>query len=128
MKEDEIKLLLKEGAYLSIADGQSVINEGDPGDSMFIIKKGRATVLSEILGKTFTLATLSSGGFFGEGGFLTGSPRSATVNAIGALEVLELKKELFQSIIEKNPDVLNRLVQLSNTRAQKTMSKLKGGG
>jgi CRP-like cAMP-binding protein len=64
--------------------GQIVFSQGDPGDAVFYIQKGKAklTVVSE-QGKEAVIAILGADDFFGEG-CLAGQPRRiATVTTIG---------------------------------------------
>lgn len=105
--------------------GAAVIEEGDIGDSMYVIRKGRAKVIAHILGRTIELATLSEGDVFGEVGFLTGRPRTANVIADTELEAVEIGRPLLDEMIEKNPQVLERLQDFFHTRVQETIKKVK---
>ena len=128
LSSDDIKEIPKRATLHTYTDGQPVISEDDSGDAMFIIKRGRAKVISTMLGRTFTLATLGNLDFFGEGGFLTGRARSATVSAEGPLEVFEITKELLNDLIERNPMLLSRLVDISQSRTRNMLDKLKDIG
>ena len=120
----DIDIMIKKATHAVYEDGQAVITEGEPGDSMFIIKKGQANVTSIMFDKTYELATLGGGNFFGEVGFLTGMPRTATVSAKGGLSIMEINKPLMQVLIESNPKVLQKLVELSHSRTQKKIKKM----
>lgn len=126
LNHEDILSIPKRARLLRFENGAAVIKEDEPGDSMFIIKRGKALVTSEILDRKFNLAALKTWDFFGEAGFLTGMPRTATVTAEGPLEVFEISKELVQELIEKNPIVLQRLVQLSHVRAKRTQDRMGG--
>jgi tetratricopeptide (TPR) repeat protein len=126
LNPDDIDMMIKKAAHRVFKQGEAVINEDEPGASMFIIKKGKAQVTSTILEKKFDLAVLGGGQFFGEVGFMTGMPRTATVAAISDLAVMEIDKPLLQEIIDRNPRVLQKLVELSRARSQDKMDKMKG--
>jgi CRP-like cAMP-binding protein len=106
-------------------DDQKIIEEGDSGDSIFIIKSGQARVIAHIMGKEIELATLSEGDVFGEVGFLTGRLRTASVISKGDLEVIELGRVLLEEIIEKSPEVLKKIEDIYGCRVEDTVSKLK---
>lgn len=106
-------------------DDQRVIEEGDSGDSIFIIKSGQARVIAHIMGKEIDLAILSEGDVFGEVGFLTGRLRTASVISRGNLEVIELGRVLLEEIIEKSPEVLKKIEDIYGCRVEDTVSKLK---
>jgi CRP/FNR family transcriptional regulator, cyclic AMP receptor protein len=73
---------------------QTIFAQGDAADAVFYIQQGkvRLTVVSKI-GKEATLAILSDGEFFGEGG-LAGQPlRMGTATAMTDCEVLRIGKK-----------------------------------
>lgn len=98
-----------------------VLHEDAPGDSMYVILEGRATVVTTLFGKTIELATLQPGDFFGEVAFLTGKPRTATIIAETQLEVVELSRSVLQKTIDSNPLLLDTLAEVYRTRAEMTV-------
>lgn len=71
------------------SDGQNIVNEGDPGNLLYIIKKGTVSCLkagSEI-------RKLWPGDFFGEQALLYNTPRTATVTAVGKVTLLSLGRD-----------------------------------
>lgn len=125
LKEEEALAILRKGEVRYFHDGQKVIEEGDSGDSIFIIRSGHAKVIAHIMGKEIELATLSEGDVFGEVGFLTGRLRTASVISIGNLEVTELGRVILEEIIERNPEVLDRIEDIYVSRVEDTVSKVK---
>ncbi|MEW6162714.1 MAG: cyclic nucleotide-binding domain-containing protein [Nitrospirota bacterium] len=123
LQKDEIKKIIEKAEIKSFSDSEKVIEEGDSGDSLFIVKSGQARVISHILGKKIELATLSEGDVFGEIAFLTGRPRTASVIAKGPLVVIEIRRQLLEEVIEKNPDVLYKLEDFYQQRLQNTLKK-----
>src|SRR5580658_11075849 len=80
------KILAALGDGLTVSDyrpGQVVYAQGDSGDAVFYIQKGRVklTVVSK-LGKRAIIGVLGAGSFFGEG-CLRGQPHVATATAVG---------------------------------------------
>lgn len=124
---DDVSALPTRADKLTFGDGEIVIKEDEPGESIFVITRGSAKVNSTMLGKTYELATLQEWDFFGEVGFLSGLPRTATVIAEGPLEVLEIGRGLLEEIIEKNSGVLEKLVETSQSRTMSNVEKMKGG-
>jgi tetratricopeptide (TPR) repeat protein len=122
----EARALTEKAKHLKADAGQDVIKENEPGDSVFIIKNGTAKVSTNMLGQLYDLAVLGEGDFFGEIGFLSGMPRTATVTAVGPMEVLEIDRDLLSSLIDMNPQVLERLAETSRMRTQDTLDKIQG--
>lgn len=123
--KEEFEKIIEMAETLSYEDGKTAVEEGDTGDSIFIIKDGSAKVIAHILGKTIELATLKEGDVFGEVAFLTGRPRTASVIAQGRLKVIEINRLLLEDAIEKNPKILDTLQDFYHSRVQETIKKVK---
>jgi tetratricopeptide (TPR) repeat protein len=126
LSDEEFKELRKRAAHRTFGDGEAVVHEGDRGDSMFTIKRGRARVTTRIRDKTLELATLSEGDFFGEVAFLTRRPRTASVAAEGELQVMDISREILQQFIKRHPQVMDGLVEFYYSRVKDTLLKVKG--
>ena len=85
--------------------GETIVREGDPGDSMFIISTGEVRATVESNGQQLPVATLRDGDFFGEMAVLSGEPRTATVTAVKNTELLELSRENLSEICSRHPHV-----------------------
>jgi cAMP-dependent protein kinase regulator len=67
---------------------------------------------------------LTEGSFFGEISVLTGKPRTATLTAATACEVLELDKATLDGITQTHPHVLEVLKRFHEARAQDTVEAI----
>ena len=106
----ERKRLLQMFIPQEFAAGALVLEEGQPGDSLYLIKKGEAEVFTrDVQGEILPLACLREGDFFGEISLITGRPRTASVKARQALELLRLQKEDFNEILKTHPEILTIL-------------------
>lgn len=85
--------------------GDEVVSEGDEGDSLLFIRKGRAEVRKGLDSSNNYkyLKELQEGDFFGEMSFLSHAPRSATVVAMDTSEILELKSADFDKLVADYP-------------------------
>jgi len=90
-----------------LESGETLFEEGQSDDELFIILSGRFAV-SRDSGRGFsnTLHLLSPGDLAGESGFLDSKPHSATLRAVGNSEVLTLKREKLESLLVENPVVV----------------------
>lgn len=81
--------------------GQAVFEQGDLGDRVYIIVRGRAAVerRAEDAGEAQTVAHLGAGQYFGEMALLNRAPRNATVRCVEAMDVLSIQKGEFTSLI-----------------------------
>ncbi len=99
------------------ARGKAICEEGDPGDSLFIICRGSVAIYKEKSGKGKVLLNhLGEGNFFGEFGFFANSCRQATVEAQEETEVLEITKTDLQKIMREFPSVSRILFKFYRDR------------
>ncbi|MGH7539655.1 MAG: cyclic nucleotide-binding domain-containing protein [Gemmatimonadota bacterium] len=86
--------------------GDTVIREGEPGDSFFVTVSGQARVLSG----SKTLHRLIPGDHFGEISLLDGGPRSASVVADTPLSLLRLPRASFLKLVRDDADLARALL------------------
>jgi CRP-like cAMP-binding protein len=81
-----------------------VFSQGDPGDAVFYIQKGKAklTVVSE-QGKEAVIAILGTDEFFGEGCLAGQMQRIATVTAMADSVIARLEKAAIIDVIHREP-------------------------
>jgi CRP-like cAMP-binding protein len=111
---------LAEGARLVMFScGENLCRQGEPGDSFYIIREGRVSVLvSTANGQTVTAAHLARGAFFGEMSLLTGEPRSGTIRAETDVEVLSVSKQDFAGLLQANVDLAGKLATVLEKRSE----------
>jgi NADH dehydrogenase len=90
--------------------GQFVFHRGDPGDKFYIIARGRAGVYLDEASPP--VADLKTGDFFGEGALLRAAPRSASVRAEEALDVLVVGQTSFGQLTQ-HLDILRASLERS---------------
>lgn len=90
--------------------GDRIVQQGDPGDSFYVICEGRVSVLREDDGLAHPVAALEAGEFFGEVALLAGGPRTASVYALtDDTQVLEISGELLMELARRHPGVASAL-------------------
>ena len=87
-------------------DGAVLVREGDPGDSLIVIRRGSATVDQ---GGT-TVRRLGSGDFLGEIALIDGRPRTATVVAAEPIDALVVDRAGFSRLMDEFPVIRLDLV------------------
>jgi cGMP-dependent protein kinase 2 len=88
--------------------GQTIINEGEEGEDIFVIRVGSMIVEKMIGGKPVFLSYLPAGSYVGEMGLIGGGRRTATVRAAIKSEVIKLHGAAFRRLMEKKPALLAR--------------------
>ena len=84
--------------------GEIIFSQGDPGDAVFYIQKGKAklTVVSE-QGREAVIAMLGADEFFGEGCLAGQAQRIATVTAMTNSIIARLEKSAIIQVIHREP-------------------------
>lgn len=90
----ELTMLADLFSIRSFSDGEIVFNEGDVGDSMYVIAEGTVEILRKNPDGEFqSIAELHAPQFFGEMSLIDKEYRSATVRARGDARLLQLSNE-----------------------------------
>jgi CRP-like cAMP-binding protein len=108
----QIDELLTSARRARYGQGESIIGQGHPGDSMFVLLEGSADVLVAADGHATRVASLGAGDCFGEMSLLNGEPRSATVVARRDCEVIEIGKVSVAEMLQKSPELLQSLSEI----------------
>ncbi|MBI5507182.1 MAG: cyclic nucleotide-binding domain-containing protein [Deltaproteobacteria bacterium] len=116
---------LDEDAFVSVLEslqlkrfvaGQKVIEEGQPGDSFFILAEGFVEVSRRAADKVVKIAKLHPGAVFGEMALISKAPRTATVVALSDCDLLELKRASLEHQAQKLASITQALKDFTNER------------
>jgi len=100
-EEEQFKLVGKLRPW-SFSRGYNIISEGEIGDKLYIIERGKCEAVKRINNRETVVGTLGKGHFFGEIGALYDIPRTATVRTLTDVTALSLSREdLFSTIGER---------------------------
>jgi CRP-like cAMP-binding protein len=99
--KSELRALARIADELDLREGTVITREGRPGREFFVLISGTADVTKK--GKK--VAKLGAGEWFGEIALLTDSPRTATVTATSAVDVLVVTERRFREVVETMPSI-----------------------
>ena len=133
LSDDEIEEVLSRTQTRNFPAEAVIIEEGEMGDSMFIMLSGEVTITKRlILGlakdtpkeRVMDRLKAEDGVYFEEMTLLENEPRSATVTAHSKCVLLELHQRDFLDLLQRDPDLgvklLLRLTQGLSARLRKT--------
>jgi small-conductance mechanosensitive channel/CRP-like cAMP-binding protein len=102
--------------------GETVLQRGDPGSSMFVLLEGIFEVRVDLRGdgSSVKVGQLHAGDIFGEMSLLTGEPRSATVAAVTPASAWEVTREEIEPLLKRDPHLANVLAHLVAERRLRT--------
>ncbi len=97
--------------------GETIIRQGEEGDSIFIILQGSVKVYyNDEIGKILELSYLTKGDFFGEMGFFGNNIRRASVDSVDESIIIELKKADVDNLIKKHRNIEEILLKFYKER------------
>jgi SulP family sulfate permease len=102
-KDDTLADLEGRLAHRLCAAGETVYSRGQPGDALYMIRRGSVKIFAPIgAGRTRHIATFGRGDFFGGLAFLDGRPRGNDAIAAVETEFFVLSLEQFNSLSEEH--------------------------
>lgn len=109
---DQRRELLQTARRRRFARGETIFHEGDPGDSLHLVEKGRVAIrVTSPMGDVATLTVLGPGEAFGEGALLSAdSRRTASAVPLEPTETRVVHRDDFDALRRADPTVTDLLV------------------
>ena len=126
LDDPERKALAQYLDLVSFPAGKVVFEYGEPGDSLFVIRKGQVEVFTrDDTGSRIVLETPGPGEVFGEISLLDGGPRTASVLVKEDLEALRLDREDLGVFLGQHPHSALDMLTVMGRRLRTTADKLR---
>ncbi len=125
LTNEDFDKIQKISQRIIVAKNQTVFSEGDLGDTMYLIERGRIKLTHIIsLGIEKTILVLEEGNLFGEMALITTGSRSATATAEEETSLLAFKQEPFFKLIKEDTQlgiiILRNILHLLSDRLRIT--------
>jgi signal transduction histidine kinase len=124
LTEEDLEQLYRMSETVSIPAGQLVLQEGDPGDSLYIVLDGELEVTKRHGEQEVLLAVYKAGQFFGEMALLEQAPRSASVRTLRESRLLLISQVAFQTLLSCSPSAPFKILRTVTSRLRSTESML----
>ncbi|MDP9134150.1 MAG: cyclic nucleotide-binding domain-containing protein [Actinomycetota bacterium] len=105
-----LETLAERARRRSYAAGETVFEEGAPGDCMHLVRSGALEVRRSEGVERYILARLGPGHAFGELAVLDRTPRTATVVAVEATETVEIGAEDLDGVLAEHPQAVRQML------------------
>ena len=96
---EDLAEVLQTAVIQEIRAGQTIINEGEEGYDIFVVRHGSMVVEKSVGGKPVFLSYLPAGSYVGEMALIDGGRRTATVRAAIKSEVIKLNGDAFRRLL-----------------------------
>lgn len=106
LNDQQIEALAAGSTRRNFPKGRTIVSEGEPSQSLYILLSGRAKVQrSDSEGKEVILAVLGSGDFFGEMSLIDDAPRSASVITLESCDFMSIAKDSFKAMLMQSNEM-----------------------
>ena len=112
----ELGAIRSSATRASLAAGQLVIKEDEPGTYFFVIVSGTA----EVRRKGHRVARLGPGDYFGELSLLDRRPHAAAVVCTSDMELLVVSRRDFDRVLLSVPTIARKIMRSMAVRLQET--------
>jgi hypothetical protein len=128
LRDEQLRLLVPGLRLLKLRSGETILREGDAGDSLYIIRAGEVEVLAHAGGAhEVHIRNLKPSAFFGEMALMTGGPRNATVRARTEAELLEVSREGSVELFKSHPEIAGKIRRMIELRMSERRESLVAG-
>lgn len=108
---DEAQEIAGELTTIHLAGGETLFNQGDPADSMYLVVRGRLQVWINADTPVY-VGEVVPGESVGEVGLITGEARSADVVAVRSCILIRFERSDFEKLASEHPSMVMRLTAI----------------
>jgi signal transduction histidine kinase len=119
LPEDQISWFIGHSEEMSLKASDTYFRQGDPADAMFVILEGQLQVRGELGGETVVLPIMP-GDVTGVLPFSRMKQFTVGARALTDARVLRFPSSLFPDLVQKMPELAQRLVGLMSDRIRET--------
>ena len=121
--EGLVPFMTRVGQHRRFAPGGLLIEQGRHDQQIYYILSGTTQVTRD----GNPIRTVQAGDLVGEYAFIDNRPRTASVTAIGEVEVLEIDRQTLIQSANEDLALLSQFLQVATQRMQKRFVKQSGG-
>src|SRR5271170_1071489 len=119
LPDDQISWFISQAIDLPLKAGETYFREGDPADAMFVVLDGQLQVRGELGGETVVIA-IKPGDVTGVLPYSRMTQFTVGARAVTDARVLRFPSSLFPELVQKMPELTQRLVGLMSDRIRET--------
>jgi CRP-like cAMP-binding protein len=110
---------------VELASGDVLTAEGGAGDGLVVITAGELEVVKRSRSADVSIARLGPGEIVGEMGVLEGSARSASIRAVAASRVIQMRQDVVLELVGTRPSAAMSIIRTVTGRLRSTEALLR---
>ncbi|MGB7877755.1 MAG: cyclic nucleotide-binding domain-containing protein, partial [Ilumatobacteraceae bacterium] len=115
-----IESLASSARSVSLADGDVLVEQGDAADKVYFIESGAVAASKSTPQGEVLVGTVEAGQVIGEVTVVAGGLRTATLRAVGPVEVLEFERSDFEAWLNSHPEIADSVSDEARERVDRT--------
>jgi len=119
LPDDQLEWFIGQSQEVRLKEGEVYLRQGDPADTMFVILEGELQMRGELGGETIVLS-VKAGDVTGALPFSRMKQFTVTGRALTEGRILRFPASLFQELVQRMPELAQRLVGLMADRIRET--------
>lgn len=112
LSDEELQQLVAKGERVSFRENDVLIQQGDIGDSAYVILNGEFDIHKQSGQSMIRLDTRKAGDVVGEMALITRAPRTATIIARTDSEALRIPQDAFDGLLSSSPTAARTILHL----------------
>jgi signal transduction histidine kinase len=120
----DLERLVELSDTLELRAGATLMREGEPGDSMYLVITGELEIVKDHGERESALAVRGPGEVVGEMALLEDAPRSATVRALADSHLVVIGRQAFAQLLSCSPTAAPQILATVASRLRSTESLL----
>jgi signal transduction histidine kinase len=124
LAEPDLERLLAQAEVLELGPNTVVIEEGTPGDALYVLLDGELQVTKRAGPQDVKLDVRRPGDVIGEMSLLDNTPRSASVRTLRPSRLLCISKDMFDGVLATSPTAAMAILHIFTTRLRQNEAML----
>ncbi|CAN2042537.1 hypothetical protein GMMP15_850013 [Candidatus Magnetomoraceae bacterium gMMP-15] len=128
LSAEELRLLAGACEEAAIREDEIILREGEATETLRLIISGRVKIIKDLdTDNKKVLAELGPGEYFGEMNLFDEEPHSASAISVGECQLLLIRKERLNEIIDLYPEISIQIIKIFSQRLRQANEKLAQG-
>ena len=125
LSDDDLSRICNEASDVSLAPGDVLFREGDPGDRAFVISSGELEIIKTTERREVLIALRTADEVIGEMALLDQGPRGATARARTATELVSIPQAALEDLLDTSPSAARSILGPLSRRIRETNDRLR---